>query len=228
MTMFNAQYEEDEDEDPCAILYQLEEQEERDRDFFRFLTNQSGPPNTTNAPGPRTIEGLNDLVKRKLASFSRLDPNCPFLNDSPFQREQRAMQEASRKAYREAVGRGGMRPGDAFFFVPWPKQFWTMRELKNRITWLKKERGRLLGKPGKEQALDKVTLKLQQYTRELFRRYSVEGIKQTRDEYNRLRRSKRKIAKRRKVAALMRKWGEKKKAERAKCKSLKTLGREKP
>lgn len=136
-----------------------------------------------------------------------------------------AQAEQSRKAFRKAMGRGGMRAGDYLdeTFIPYPVERWTLKELKNRIAWLKRQRGRLLGKPGQEGALAQNHAKLSRYTTELFKRYSVEGQKKTRDEFNRLRRSRRKIAKQRKIAALMRTWKEKKLVERLAAKVVKIL-----
>lgn len=136
-----------------------------------------------------------------------------------------ASEEKARKTFREAVGRGGMRAGDCFAatFVMYPVYLWTLKELKNRIAWLKRERGRLLGKPNRKGELAKNAAKLQKYTHELFKRYSPEGITKTRDEHNRLRRSRRKIAKQRKIAALMRTYKEKKLVERLAAKVVKIL-----
>lgn len=123
------------------------------------------------------------------------------------------------------MGRGGMRAGDWLdaTFIPYPVERWTLKELKNRIAFLKRERGWLLGKPGREGELARNHAKLSRYTTELFKRYSTEGQRKTRDEFNRLRRSRRKIAKQRKIAALMRAYKEKKLVERLAAKVVKIL-----
>lgn len=136
--------------------------------------------------------------------------------------EKRSKLKAAYKEFREAVGRGGMREGDHLdsTFTPYPVQFWTDKELKNRLRWLKKQRAELLGKPEKIRELARNAEKIRRYTRELFRRCSKEGMEQSRKEFNRLRRSRRRIAKQRKIAALMKSWKEKKRAERAAYKAL--------
>jgi hypothetical protein len=87
-------------------------------------------------------------------------------------------------------------------FVPHPPHLWSKRELKNRIAYLRNQRGNLLGKPDNVQALEKNRRKLAKYTKELFRRESGRNQKKEREEYNAKRRRARALAKRKRLKAL--------------------------
>jgi hypothetical protein len=119
----------------------------------------------------------------------------------------------------EKYGRIGMLQRDFDKFIPHPARKWSKRELKNRIAWLKKERGRLLGRPEKAADLEKTKQKLARYTRELFRRESARNQKKERDEHNAKRRRARAAAKKKRLKALTDAWIEKRMVNRKTLKS---------
>jgi hypothetical protein len=116
--------------------------------------------------------------------------------------EERAALERERKEIRETAGRVGMLERDLEKFVPHPARLWSKRELKNRIAYLREQRGKLLGKPDKVEQLEKNRRKLAKYTKELFRRESGRNQKKEREAYNAKRRRARALAKRKRLKAL--------------------------
>ena len=108
------------------------------------------------------------------------------------------------------TGRIGMTDADHFgmVFVRTPPRQWSKKELRNRIAWLRGERGKILGGQlplngatarhfqSKSEALSVTDRKLAKYKRELFRRESARNQTAERIEFNAKRRRKRAMAKR--------------------------------
>jgi len=132
--------------------------------------------------------------------------------------------EKMRREIRAFAGRFGMLERDFDKFVPHPPRRWTKRELKNRIAWLREQRGQLLGSDKTEEIAGNGS-KLAMYTRELFRRESAKNQQKERDEYNAMRRWKRAVAKQKRRKALVDKWLKERKAKR---KSMKNKNSSKP
>ena len=110
-------------------------------------------------------------------------------------------------------GRIGMLERDHWNvnFLRYSPRLWTKRELKNRITWLQGQRGKLIAKG---ESLKDNDRKIAKYTRELFRRESVKNQLKERDERNAKRRRKREAAKRKRIKMLTDQWLAEKKAIR--------------
>ncbi len=114
------------------------------------------------------------------------------------------------RQYKADVTKYNLGPAD---FVPRSETTWDLWYLKGRIKWLKQQRGKLLGS-GNEALIKENHRKLCKYQKELFRRYSPEGLKKEADAYNEKRRKKRKADKIHRRAQLYRDYKAKKKAER--------------
>lgn len=117
------------------------------------------------------------------------------------------------------IFRSGMLERDHYAALPhqWiahPVELWSMKEVKNRLKWLKEQRGTLLGKPDKVHELATNTRKIRKYTRELFRRGTAEYLKQERDGRNARRRQRRVEAKKRAKKALVDRWFQARKERR--------------
>lgn len=118
------------------------------------------------------------------------------------------------------TGRMGMNEADHFNtkFSPNSPKLWSKKELRSRITYLRKEREEIFsgvlpfdnirGKRhvSKEAALAENSRKRAKYTKELFRRESARNQKAEREEYNAKRRRKRAAAKRKMQKVLVDKW----------------------
>lgn len=118
------------------------------------------------------------------------------------------------------TGRLGMTDADHFgtVFVRTPPRQWSKKELRNRIAWLRGERGKILGGQltfngatarhfeSKSEALRVTDKKLAKYKRELFRRESARNQKAERVEFNAKRRRKRAVAKRKLQKTLVDVW----------------------
>lgn len=131
--------------------------------------------------------------------------------------------------------RMGMTEADHFgtVFVRTPPRHWSKKELRNRIAWLRGERGKILGGAlpvnsasgrhfaNKNEALQVTDRKLAKYKRELFRRESARNQKAEREEFNAKRRRKRAEAKRKVQKTLVDAWLARRQESR---KSLKRKG----
>lgn len=136
--------------------------------------------------------------------------------------------EAKKREFRAKYGRSGMLERDDFCapndWTPHSPSYWTIKELKNRLKWLKKQRGTLLGKPKKVKELAENTRKIRKYTWELFRRYGAKRLARELKEKNRLRRYWRAMDKRKAQKALTDKWFEARKQKRLARKALEQQG----
>jgi len=118
------------------------------------------------------------------------------------------------------TGRMGMTDADHFgvVFVRTPPRHWSKKELRNRIAWLRGQRGKILGgeltfnrvsaQPftSKSHALAETDKKLAKYTRELFRRESARNQKAAMIEFNAKRRRKRAAARVKRNKLMVDKW----------------------
>ncbi|CUS32245.1 hypothetical protein COMA1_10527 [Candidatus Nitrospira nitrosa] len=136
--------------------------------------------------------------------------------------------EAEKREFREKYGRSGMLERDDFCapnnWTPYRPSYWTIKELKNRLKWLKDQRGTLLGKPEKVKELAENTRKIRKYTLELFRRYGAKRLARELKEKNRLRRYWRAMDKRKARKVLTDKWFEARKQKRLARKALEQQG----
>lgn len=136
--------------------------------------------------------------------------------------------EAEKREFREKYGRSGMLERDDFCtdenWAPYRPSYWTIKELKNRLKWLKKQRGTLLGKPEKVKELAENTRKIRKYTGELFKRYGAKRLARELKEKNRLRRYWRAMDKRKARKVLTDKWFEARKQKRLARKALEQQG----
>ncbi len=136
--------------------------------------------------------------------------------------------EAEKREIREKYGRMGMLDQDHMCapseWTPYRPSYWTIRELKNRLKWLKDQRGTLLGKPEKVKELEENTRKIRKYTLELFKRYSAKRLAKELKEKNRLRRYWRAMDNRKARKVLTDKWFEARKQKRLVRKALEQQG----
>ena len=114
----------------------------------------------------------------------------------------------------------GMTDADHFgvVFIRTPARQWSKKELRNRIAWLRSERGKILGGEltvngvtakrfaSKSEALSATDRKIAKYKKELFRRESARNQKAERLVFNAKRRYKRAMATRKTKKLLVDKW----------------------